>query len=52
MSFSEIKNELRSLEREAEVLSYKTFWNGEDYARNREIRDQINYYNRLLKNAQ
>lgn len=51
MSYSEIKNEIRALEREAEVLSYKTFWDGKDYARNRELRDQINYYNRLLKNA-
>ncbi len=37
----EMREELKVLSREKEVLSYKRFWDGADYKRNREITDRI-----------
>ena len=46
-----LREELHTLTMEKEVLSYKTFWDGKDYRRNREITDRIYEINRILRNG-
>lgn len=41
--------ELLRLEQEKDVLSYKKYWTGEDFERNREIADKIYRYEKALK---
>ncbi len=42
--------EIKELQMEKEALSYKRFWTGSDYLRNRELTDKIYLYERILKN--
>ncbi len=44
-----IIEEISKLKMEKEALSYKQFWTGSDYRRNREITDKIYQYELALK---